>query len=336
MPNKNALNARRGRTISLATAAAILTVLLSSGPTTAAIASSPTPNTATHAQAAKPLKAIPHGENPSLFTNRMGIGDPLMVWPFWLEAEGVSSSYQWYRDGKKIPGDTGHQHIFVAADKGKKLHAVVTGTKTGYAPTRVVSEAGTFDFKLTFPGRPTIVPNGVPFAGLVLHASTSYATDGRPWYIRPDDFSFQWKRNGKPIAGATTDRYLVTLEDVGTKISVTVRPLAKGLTTNASTSKSTSTVVNRSVVNISTPKVSGSAKAGSTLRATTGKWNENAKTFAFQWYANGDPIQGATKPSYKIAAGLVGQKITVKVTATGDYASSTAISAKTSTVRPRI
>ena len=231
-------------------------------------------------------------------------------------------------------GDTGRTHTLVAADKGKKLHAVMTGSKSGYARTRVITETAAFDFKLTFPGKPKmIVPGGTPVAGLPIYATVDYATMGRPWYMIADSYTYQWNRNGKAIAGARSDTYVVTLADVGAKMSATVRPITRGLTTNSTTSEVTAAAVDRFVTNTSKPKVTGTAKVGGKLTATAGVWNKNAKTFSYQWFANGVAIKGATASSYKVAANIVGKKVTVKVTATGTAYSATASSHGTAAVR---
>ena len=46
--------------------------------------------------------------------------------------------------------------------------------------------------------------------------------------------------------------------------------------------------------NTALPKVSGTAKVGSRLTATPGAWNAANATYAYQWLADGAPIQGAT------------------------------------------
>ena len=45
---------------------------------------------------------------------------------------GVTTSYQWYRNGKKVAGATGKTYVVAKADKGKKLTVTVTGKKSGY------------------------------------------------------------------------------------------------------------------------------------------------------------------------------------------------------------
>jgi hypothetical protein len=84
---------------------------------------------------------------------------------------------------------------------------------------------------------------------------------------------------------------------------------------------------------ISTPKITGTAKVGKTLKVKVGAWRP-APAFRYQWYANDKAIKGATKPSYKLKKAQKGKKIKVKVTATkSGYETETRISGATKKVR---
>jgi hypothetical protein len=81
------------------------------------------------------------------------------------------------------------------------------------------------------------------------------------------------------------------------------------------------------------PAISGTAKVGATVKASTGDWEPVATSFTYQWSANGSVIKGATGSSYRIAAAVVGKRITVMVTASRDTTTpGTAISAPTAKV----
>jgi hypothetical protein len=57
----------------------------------------------------------------------------LTVKPGTWNVSGVTFSYQWLRDGKKISGATGSTYKTTSSDVGHRLSAVVTAKKTGYA-----------------------------------------------------------------------------------------------------------------------------------------------------------------------------------------------------------
>ncbi|MGA3523759.1 PKD domain-containing protein [Melissospora conviva] len=63
------------------------------------------------------------------------------------------------------------------------------------------------------------------------------------------------------------------------------------------------------------PSISGTLRVGSTVKANPGTWTPTATSYAYQWYANGVAIKGATGQSLKIPAALAGKRLTVKVTA---------------------
>ncbi len=63
------------------------------------------------------------------------------------------------------------------------------------------------------------------------------------------------------------------------------------------------------------PSISGTLAVGSTVKAVPGTWSPTATSYAYQWSANGTAIKGATSPSLKITASMVGKRLTVKVTA---------------------
>lgn len=81
-----------------------------------------------------------------------------------------------------------------------------------------------------------------------------------------------------------------------------------------------------------TPRISGSAKVGGVLKASTGTWTKGT-SFAYQWYSAGVKISGATKASLTVKAAHVGKRLTVKVTGSkAGYAKATRTSAKTASV----
>ena len=89
------------------------------------------------------------------------------------------------------------------------------------------------------------------------------------------------------------------------------------------------------LTNTAAPQVSGVARVGSRLTATTGTWAPDPATVAYQWYAGGQPLAGATAASYKPTRAVVGQPLTVTTTASKPgYPAQTATSAPTDPVLP--
>jgi hypothetical protein len=61
------------------------------------------------------------------------------------------------------------------------------------------------------------------------------------------------------------------------------------------------------------PKVKGTVRVGKKLSVTVGKWTAGTK-YSYRWLADGKAIKSATKATLKVGKGLVGKKITVRVT----------------------
>jgi hypothetical protein len=92
--------------------------------------------------------------------------------------------------------------------------------------------------------------------------------------------------------------------------------------------------------NTSLPSISGAARDGSTLKATTGGWANKPTSYAYVWQrcdASGGACQsvggGATGTSYTVVTADAGHRIKVAVTATNSSGSGTATSRATDTIR---
>jgi hypothetical protein len=94
---------------------------------------------------------------------------------------------------------------------------------------------------------------------------------------------------------------------------------------------------------VSDPTITGTARVGSTLTATTGQWTNNPTSFAFQWVrcptSGGNPlgtdcpaIGGATSQAYRLTTADQGRRMRVRVTATNASGSGTSASNPTAIV----
>lgn len=81
------------------------------------------------------------------------------------------------------------------------------------------------------------------------------------------------------------------------------------------------------------PAITGTAKVGSTLTASTGEWNTNGLSFTYRWLRNGADISGAVGNAYVVNTADAGKKISVRITASKPgFASAAATSASTSVI----
>ncbi|MDT0485099.1 Tat pathway signal protein [Streptomyces doebereineriae] len=135
------------------------------------------------------------------------------------------------------------------------------------------------------------------------------------WSAAPTSYTYQWKADGKAISGATAKTYTVAAAVVGKKLTVTVTAVKSGWKSGTATSGAVTAAKGDAPKATKLPVISGTAKVGKTLKTSNGTWSPAATSYAYQWYANGKVISGATKSSLVLKAAQKGKKITVKVVA---------------------
>lgn len=69
------------------------------------------------------------------------------------------------------------------------------------------------------------------------------------------------------------------------------------------------------LTNTAPPTLSGGATWGKVLTAAPGSWSSPDAEFRYQWFRDGQPIPGATGPTYTIGIDDIGHDLTVTVTA---------------------
>jgi hypothetical protein len=217
----------------------------------------------------------------------------------------VALSYQWKRSGALIAGATSSTYQLTAADFGKTVKVTVTGTKQGYTTKSLTSATVSVRAGTLVAPTPTI--SGTPAVGGTLAATVG------TWSPSPATFTYQWKRNGSNITGATASTYKLTAADAGATIKVTVTGKRSGYTTLAKTSVSTAQV-KRQLTASPVPTITGTPKVGQTLTAKTGTWSPNPVKLTLQWKRNGVAISGATATTYKMTTADKGKQITLSVT----------------------
>lgn len=217
--------------------------------------------------------------------------------------KGTELSYQWYADGDALAGATTAKFAVTPSHQGKRLSVAVTGELDGYVSVARTSAS-------TAPvaaGSMTGLTPGLSGSSRI--GRTIIATPGT--WPKGTTLSYQWKANGVAIQGATSPSMSVSPSLMGKRLTVTVTGRRAGCTVVSHTSR-TSKPVAAGVLTTSTPKVSGTAKVGTKLTATTGSWTKGTK-LSYQWKANGKSIKGATKSTYTPSASTVSKSITVTV-----------------------
>ena len=255
-----------------------------------------------------------------VITGTAAVGTTLRVGTGTWDPASTQLSVQWTRNGTAIAGATTNSYVPTASDLGARIGATVQGSALGYLPLNAMSAptkpvaAGTLTA-----ATPKITGSAV--VGKALRASVA------SWAPAGTTVSFQWKRNGVTIPGATKSSYTVASADSGTRITVTATGSLAGYTRASRTSAATAAVL-RAFSSTPVPRVSGAVRVGSTLTALVKATTPAATSVSYRWYRNGSAISGATRSTYRLTASDGGTQITVRATSTrSGYASATTTSA---------
>jgi hypothetical protein len=179
-------------------------------------------------------------------------------------------------------------------------------------------------------------------SGSAMEGQKLTATTGA-WTSSPTKYAYQWKRCApefepcSPIAGATSQSYVVTMDDVGKRLQVLVTATnAKG--SNSAASFPTDVVGSTAVApaNTALPTIAGTVEDRQTLTASPGTWTGTETiAFTYQWLrcstklAGCAPIAGATNATYVVGREDLAARLSVTVTATNRAGTTTATSALT-------
>lgn len=133
---------------------------------------------------------------------------------------GAALGFQWKRNGVVIPGATNPTYKTGNGDAGKKISVTVTGRLAGFPTASATSVATTpvMQLQTQYFGLPSVSwGNGrMPVVGETVRVlSVGKWTPGAK-------FTYQWKRNGAAIKGATGSSYKAASADVNKMLSVSV------------------------------------------------------------------------------------------------------------------
>ena len=167
----------------------------------------------------------------------------------------------------------------------------------------------------------TVAPviSGSTSLGSVLTSTTGTWTGDAPI-----TYSYQWKRNGIDIGGATSSTYTIVVADSAANLTCQVTATnAAGFASAISNTITAQTFT--APVNTVAPAITGTAQEGQTLTCSTGTWTGNpTPTYAYQWKRNNIDIGSATNSTYLLVTADVGQSIKCMVTATNAVGSANA------------
>jgi len=183
-------------------------------------------------------------------------------------------------------------------------------------------------------------------SGTAQQGSTLTTSNGE-WQNTPSSFAYQWQRcnaSGSSCANipnADAKTYVAVGADVGHTLRARVTATnADGSASADSAATAVVTSASAAPKNTERPAISGTARAGLTLTASTGTWSGNPDTFAYQWQrcdadgTNCGDIAAATAKAYLVKLADVGFRLRVRVTAKNEKGSATTASGVTAIVAP--
>jgi hypothetical protein len=186
--------------------------------------------------------------------------------------------------------------------------------------------------------------NSAPtISGQTRESNTITANNGN-WANSPASFTYQWQQcdgsgsTCNAISGATSKTYKVATGDVDHTLRVAVTATNSDGSSSATSGATDVVSAAKAPVNTTSPQVSGTAKVGEQLSASTGSWTGGVRSYAYQWQrcdANGGSCQSvndATAKVYGVRTIDAANTMRVVVSATNLAGSTNASSAATGLV----
>lgn len=240
-------------------------------------------------------------------------------------------NWQWYANGSTISGATSQELTLGAAQAGKTITVKATAKRLNFDDKSWTSAPyGPIELQQwDTTGVPTIVVDGTPAYGKTLTADPGAAG----WTPTPTSYSYQWKRDGAVISGATFASYPIKTADVGAELTVEVSGVRTGYLPTPRESEPVEVL--GATMTGATPTVSGLPKVGQRLTANATGWQPSGSTLRYAWYAGDTLLQEGTSIYLTVPPSAAGQPIVLRVTGTkSGYTPLTLSSTPTAPIEP--
>ena len=242
---------------------------------------------------------------------------------------GSPSAYhfQWQRNGTAISGATSSTYTAnCSSDAGTTLSVQVDAT-TAKGTGGWVTSSSNPQFTPCNTVAPTVSPSGTGQSA----SGTLFTAAHGTWAGSPTSYTYQWLRNGTAISGANGTTYNASCSsDAGTTLTVEVKATGAYGTSGWKTSSNSGQFV---PCNTAAPTISpdGTGRSVGESLSINEAW-AGATSYSYAWLRDGTTISGATGSSYTTTATDVSHCISVKVTATNSYGSSSMTSSDSACV----
>jgi CHRD domain len=261
----------------------------------------------------------------------------------WNGTAPITFTYQWQRCNStgsscsSIGGAKNQNYVASSGDVGKTIRVQVTGTNADgtsqslSGPTAVIAGPG---------NAPANTKQPDP-SGTVQEGHTITVNHGNWSGTAPITFTYQWQSCTATnsvctdLAGKTGSSLLLGASQVGMLMRATIVAANAAGKTSAFSNVTAVVLAKASApVNVTVPAISGTARVGQRISASTGTWTSaTTSTYTYQWSrCNADgtscaSVSGATGQTYGIGQVDLGNAIRVVVTAKNVTGSTGATSA---------
>ncbi len=231
-----------------------------------------------------------------------------------------SVSYQWYKNGNAISGAT------------SALYYIPAGMSAGTYTYTVVASCGSCSVTssssiLTVSAVPTVTISPSSQSVCVNYTSTEPLTANVSGCN--GTVSYQWKRNGSAISGATNSTYTIpTGYNCGSN-NYSLSVSCGGCTATSNTATLEVTNAPTIVISPASQNLCGGYTTSQTLSATVYGCSNAA---SYQWRKNGVAISGATQATYTVPTGLASGSYSYTVKVNCGHCSACAATSSASTV----
>ena len=204
---------------------------------------------------------------------------------FTIKASGTKPlEYQWYKSGKQIAGATSSIYRISKVSQGDfVIYSVRVKNVAGEAISQVAELSRLFAPKITLQPESQIVELG-DSAEFVIGASGT------------GPLKYQWYKSGKQIAGATSSIYRIPKVSRGDFVnySVMVKNVAGEVMSQVA-----------ELSRLIAPKITQQPQSQSVVFGSTAEFeviSSGSEPLEYQWYKDGQLIEGATEPIYRIVS----------------------------------
>jgi surface antigen len=160
-----------------------------------------------------------------------------------------------------------------------------------------------------------LVNTGAPVVQGLPKVGTSLTATSGSWNPTDATIRYQWFANGKPIPKANKATLPLTAERIGQAVSVRTTARKLGYAKKAAVSAATAAILPGQFTATALPVISGTVKVEKKLTLAEGTWDVTPEGTTVQWYADAQPIPGATGHTLVLTPDLAGRAISAGVTA---------------------